>query len=66
MTPDKNFRLSKRAKTQIALLCKSNEDRSHYKYLMIQSELAEAAARRQALKSKTPTLRNKDPLALAE
>jgi hypothetical protein len=66
MNPDKNFRLSKRAKTQIALLCKSNEDRSFYKSLMIQGELAEEAARRQSLKSKTPVLRNKDPLALVE
>lgn len=66
MNPDKNFRLSKSAKTQIALLCKSNEDRSFYKELMIQGELAEEAARRQSLKSKTPDMRNKDPLAMTD
>jgi hypothetical protein len=50
--PDKNYRMSKSAKTKIALMCKNASERSHLKSLLIQSELAEVAARKQALKSK--------------
>ncbi len=51
--PDKNFRLSKAAKTKVALMCKSAEDRNHLRGLLIQGELAIESARRQSLKTKT-------------
>lgn len=45
--PTKNFRMPKSAKTQIALLCNSQEERVTHKHLLIQGQLAaEAAIRR--------------------
>lgn len=52
INPDSNFKLSKSAKTKLALMCKTAENRSEYKHMLIQAELAEAAARKAALKSK--------------
>lgn len=52
MTPDKNFRISKRTKTVVALMCKSNEDRSHLRRILIDSELCDEQARKQLLKAK--------------
>ncbi len=50
--PDKNFKLSKRAKTIIALTCKTDTDRNDLCAMLVQAELAGEAARRQSLKSK--------------
>jgi len=50
--PDKNYKMSRAAKTKVALMCKSNEERNHLKALLIQAELSAESARRQALKSK--------------
>ena len=52
MKTDKNFRLLKRAKTMIALLCKSNDDRSHLRSMLTQSEAEAAAAHKQSLRAK--------------
>lgn len=49
---DKNYRMSKSAKTKIALMCKNADERNHLKRMLIDCELAAEAARRQALKSK--------------
>ena len=49
---DKNFRLKRSTKVQMALMKGSTEDRNHYKKMMIDAQLAEEAARRAALKSK--------------
>ena len=57
---DKNFRISKRAKTMVALL-QSTSDRSHLRKMLIQAELSAEAARRQSLKSKGS--KNKDSAA---
>lgn len=51
-TPDKNYRMSSSAKTKIALMCKTNEERSHLKRMLIDAELSAEAARRASLKSK--------------
>ena len=50
--PDKNFNMSRASKTKIALMCKTPADRSFFKASMIQAELSEVAARKQAMKSK--------------
>lgn len=50
--PDKNFNLSKRSKAMIALMCKNDDERVSLKHMLIQSQLAEEAAKRAALKSK--------------
>ena len=52
MTPDKNFRMWKSTKTQIASMAGTKEDRNHYKKMMIDAQLCEEAARRAALRSK--------------
>lgn len=52
MKTDKNFKLSKRSKTIIALSCNSNTARSDLKSALIQAEASEETARRQSLKSK--------------
>lgn len=44
---DKNFRLSKSAKTMIALMPGSAESKHELKRCLIQAELASATARRQ-------------------
>jgi hypothetical protein len=49
---DKNFKLSKRAKTMIALLCTSDSARSNLKSALVVAEDAAATARKQSLKSK--------------
>jgi hypothetical protein len=50
--PDKNYRMSRAAKTKIALMCKTADERHHLKSMLIQAELSAESARRQALKSK--------------
>lgn len=50
--PDKNYNMTRAAKTKIALMCKNADERSHLKSVLIQGELSAEAARRQALKSK--------------
>jgi hypothetical protein len=50
--PDKNYRMSRAAKTKIALMCKNADERNHLKTMLIQSELSAESARRQSLKSK--------------
>ena len=50
--PDKNFRITKSTKRKIALMCGNADQRTHFKAMMIQAELAEVSARKQALKSK--------------
>jgi len=52
MKTDKNFKLSKRSKTIIALSCNSNTARNELKSALIQAEASEESARRQSLKSK--------------
>ena len=58
MKTDKNFRLSKRSKTIVALICKSNQDRNHLRGMLVQSQAAAEAAQRQALRGKGS--KNKD------
>jgi len=58
INPDKNFKLSRAAKTLIALMCKSDPERHAYKAALIQSELSAESARRQSLKSKGTKSRN--------
>lgn len=53
MTPDKNFRLKSEYKSMIALMHGTREERNHLKKMLIQGQLYEEAARKQALKSKT-------------
>jgi hypothetical protein len=50
--PDKNYKMSRAAKTKVALMCNSAEERNHLKTMLIQAELSAESARRQALKSK--------------
>ena len=50
--PDKNYCMTRASKTKLALMCKTVEERSHLKGLLIQAELSAESARRQALKSK--------------
>jgi len=52
MNPDKNFRMKKSTKRQMALMGSTAEDRNHYKRMMIDGQLHEEAARRAGLKSK--------------
>ena len=52
MTPDKNFRMSKASKTQIALMKGSSDLKAHCKKLFIEAQVCEEAARRAALRSK--------------
>lgn len=53
MTPDKNFRMLRSTKTALALhKFKDAHDRGEFKRMMIDSQLREEAARREALKSK--------------
>ncbi len=56
-SPDKNYRMSKAAKTKIALMCNTPQERNHLKKLLIDGELCIEAARRASLKSKS---KNKD------
>ena len=50
--PDKNYNMSRSAKTKIALMCKTADERHHLKTILIQGELSAEAARRASLKSK--------------
>lgn len=59
MKTDKHFKLSRAAKTLIALLCKTPDESSSLKSMLIQSELAGSNSRKQALKSKGTDTRNK-------
>lgn len=52
MSPDKNFKMKRSTKIQMALMPGSKEDRNHYKRMMIDAQLCEEAARRASLKSK--------------
>jgi hypothetical protein len=51
MKTDKNFRLSKRSKTMIALLCNSADERSHLRAMLTESQAAMESAQRQSLRS---------------
>ena len=51
-TPDKNYRMSRSAKTKIALMCNNSQERNHLKRMLIDAELSAEAARRASLKSK--------------
>ncbi len=66
--PDKNFNMSRASKTKIALMCKSDADRSFLKGVLIQAELSAEAARRASLKAKGSgdNRGRKDPIAVAE
>ena len=59
MTPDKNFKMWKSTKTQIALMKGSKEDKNHYKMMMIDAQLCYESAKRAALKSKDVGNENK-------
>lgn len=65
MTPDKNFKMWKSTKGQIALMKGTTEDRNHYKKMMIEAQLCEEAARRAALKSKDNESKGKSRGAVA-
>lgn len=52
MTTDKNFRLSKAAKTRIALSKGNAEHKNHLKRMLISAQASDESARRAALKSK--------------
>ena len=52
MKTDKNFRLSKRFKTLVALNCTSAEDRSHFRASMVEAQATMEAAHKQSPKSK--------------
>lgn len=53
MTPDKNFRMTKANKTMIALMPNADaHSRGQFKRMLIEAQLCEEAAKRQALKSK--------------
>jgi hypothetical protein len=53
MTPDKNFRMNRATKTALALhKFRDAHDRGAFKRMMIDAQLREEAARREALKSK--------------
>ena len=58
MTPDKNFRMKRTTKSMLALMHGTNEERNHFKRMMIDAQLAEESAKRAALKSKDRS--NKD------
>ena len=55
MTPDKNFKMWKSTKTQMALMKGTKEDKNHYKKMMIDAQLCYESAKRAALKSKDYT-----------
>ena len=61
MKTDKNFRLSKRSKTLVALNCTSAEDRNHFQKSMVQAQAAMEAAHRQSLRAKGN--KSRDPAA---
>jgi hypothetical protein len=52
MTPDKNFRMSKSTKCEMALMKGTTEDRFNFKKAMIDAQLCEHAAKRASLKSR--------------
>jgi len=52
MIPDKNFRMKPQIKSMITLMKGSDEDRAHFKKMMIDAQLHEESAKRAALKSK--------------
>ncbi len=66
--PDKNFNMTRASKTKIALMCKTPEDRSALKSILIQAELSAEVARRASLKSKGSgdNKGRRDPVAVAE
>jgi hypothetical protein len=61
MKTDKNFRLSKRSKTMVALMGKSNEDRNHFRKLMTEGQATMEAAHKQSLRAKGN--KSRDPVA---
>jgi len=52
MKTDKNFNLSKRSKTLVALICTSNQDRNHFRKSMVEAQAVMEAAHKQSLRSK--------------
>ncbi len=56
--PDKNYRMSKAAKTKVALMCNTAQERNHLKKLLIDGELTAEAARKASLRGKGS--KNKD------
>lgn len=52
---DKNFKMWKSTKTQMALMKGTKEDKNHYKKMMIDAQLCYESAKRAALKSKDHT-----------
>jgi hypothetical protein len=40
MKPTKNFKMRSQTKTMLALMCKTKNERDHYKAMMIQAQLA--------------------------
>lgn len=51
--PDKNYRMSRAAKTLVALMCKTQNERSHLKSILIDGELSASAARKASLRGKS-------------
>lgn len=60
MNPDKNFRLSKPAKVMLAMSRVKKADRHYVKNALIDAQLHEEAARRQALRSKEHKSKDKE------
>ena len=52
MTPDKNFRMKSTAKTALALMKGTKENKAGWKRMFIDAQLCEEVARRASLKSK--------------
>ena len=50
--PDKNFNMKRSTKTMISLMGANKKARVDFKHAMIDAQLCEEAARKQALKSK--------------
>lgn len=40
MKPTKNFKMRSQTKTMLALMCKTKDERDHFKGMMIQAQLA--------------------------
>ena len=61
MKTDKNFRLSKRSKTLVALNCTSNVDRNHFRKSMVEAQATMEAAHKQSLRAKGNKSRDAAP-----
>lgn len=53
MKPDKNFKMSKTTKRMIALMRGSDQQRMHFKRMMIDAQLSAESARRSGFKGKS-------------